>query len=180
MTDAGELPSLAAAGITSITLASDGVVRHPDAGVTEAGHSTATLADGSSVLVADAAFSYSSLAYLMEGSSLNVSGAAINLDLSSVLAVHNNVTTIDLTGLGANSLTLTLNDVLNTAVTNGLHQLTLTGDATDSVQLTADEWTNTGTTVIEGDHSYAVYNATTSSEAQLLIDQAMVNAGHVM
>ena len=180
VTDAGELRSLAAAGIISITLASDGVVRHPDAGVTEAGHSTATLADGSSVLVADAAFSYSSLAYLMEGSSLNVSGAAINLDLSSVLAVHNNVTTIDLTGLGANSLTLTLNDVLNTAVTNGLHQLTLTGDATDSVQLTADEWTNTGTTVIEGDHSYAVYNATTSSEAQLLIDQAMVNAGHVM
>jgi hypothetical protein len=178
--NAGEMLSLEAAGISSINLVSDGIVRNPVAGVTEVGHTTATAADGSSVLVADAAFNYSSLAYLMQGSSLNVSGAAINLDLSSVLAVHSNVTAVDLTGLGANTLALTLNDVLNTAVTNGLHQLTLTGDANDSVQLTAHEWTNTGTTVTEGEHSYAVYNATTSSEAQLLIDQAMVNAGHVM
>ena len=180
VTEAGELRSLEAAGITSIELVSDGVVRHPAAGVTEAGHSSAIAADGSSVLVADAAFNYSSLAYLMQGNSLNVSGAAINLDLSSVLAVHSKVTAVDLTGLGANTLALTLNDVLNTTAINGLHQLMLTGDANDSVQLNAHEWTSTGTTVTEGDHSYAVYNATTSNEAQLLIDQAMVNAGHVM
>jgi hypothetical protein len=59
VSDAGEVRSLADVGITSINLVSDGVQRTPAAGVTEAGRSTANLADGSTMLVADAAFAYS-------------------------------------------------------------------------------------------------------------------------
>jgi hypothetical protein len=59
VSDAGEVRSLADVGITQINLVSDGVQRTPAAGVTEAGRSTANLADGSTMLVADAAFAYS-------------------------------------------------------------------------------------------------------------------------
>ncbi|WP_233260963.1 S-layer family protein [Limnohabitans sp. WS1] len=58
VSDAGELLSLTDAGIASINLVSDGVQRTPVAGVTEAGQTTATMVDGQSVLVADAAFVY--------------------------------------------------------------------------------------------------------------------------
>jgi hypothetical protein len=44
--------------VSAIQLVSDGVQRTPAQGVVEAGRSTATLADGSSMLVADAAFEY--------------------------------------------------------------------------------------------------------------------------
>ena len=57
-TDEGELMTLAAAGITAISLASDGVLRTPTAGVTEFGHGSAVLDDGSRMLVVDAQFEY--------------------------------------------------------------------------------------------------------------------------
>jgi hypothetical protein len=59
VSDAGEVRSLADWGITSINLVSDGVQRTPAEGVTEAGRSAANLVDGSTMLVADAAFAYS-------------------------------------------------------------------------------------------------------------------------
>jgi hypothetical protein len=58
ISDAGEVRSLTDWGIASINLVSDGVVRTPTAGVTEAGRTTATATDGSTVLVSDAAFEY--------------------------------------------------------------------------------------------------------------------------
>ncbi len=58
VSDAGEVKSLAALGITAIHLQSDGVVRAPAEGVVEFGQTTATLADGTTVLVADAQFTY--------------------------------------------------------------------------------------------------------------------------
>jgi hypothetical protein len=58
VSDAGEVRSLADWGLTSINLVSDGVQRTPVAGVTEAGRSAANLADGSTMLVADAAFNF--------------------------------------------------------------------------------------------------------------------------
>jgi hypothetical protein len=66
-------------------------------------------------------------------------------------------------------------------LTNGntpVHQLTPTGDANDTVELDLSQWANTGTTVTEGDHTYAVYNAFSAAAAQLLIDQHMVLANH--
>jgi hypothetical protein len=103
----------------------------------------------------------------------------MQLDLANIVAAHPSLRTIDLSGSGANSITLTLADVLHTATTNGVHQLTLTGDANDTIHLNLADWTHTGTTVTEGAHTYAVYNASTSLTEQLLIDQAMINAGHV-
>jgi hypothetical protein len=75
-------------------------------------------------------------------------------------------------------LKLNLSDVLSLPTTNGMHQLTLTGDANDTVELDLSQWDNTGTTVTEGDHTYAVYNASSAAAAQLLIDQHMVLANH--
>jgi hypothetical protein len=57
--DAGEVKHLLDLGITSLNLVSDGVSRNPATGVTEAGRSTAQLANGSTMVVADAAFDYS-------------------------------------------------------------------------------------------------------------------------
>jgi methionine-rich copper-binding protein CopC len=173
VSEAGEVRSLADLGIESIKLTSDGVVRTPAEGVNEAGQTTATATDGSSVLVSDAGFAYSALAYSMNGDQLSLLGAEMKLDLSSIVATHNDVAAVDLTGTGANSLKLNLSDVLGTAATNGVHKLTLTGDANDSVDLNMNEWANTGTTVTEGNHSYALYYANGSTAAQLLIDQHM-------
>ena len=58
VSDAGEVHTLAEAGISSIHLTSDGVARTPVVGVNEAGHTTATATDGSHVLVADVGFAY--------------------------------------------------------------------------------------------------------------------------
>jgi co-chaperonin GroES (HSP10) len=183
VSDAGEVRSLSEAGITSINLVSDGVVRNPVDGVTEAGQSSAALADGSSMLVSDAGFAYSALSYSANtvagmGTQIDLLGSNMHLDLSSIVAVHSHVSAVDLTGTGANSLKLNLSDVLGTAATNGVHTLTLTGDANDTVNLDMSHWANSGTTVTQGDHTYAVYNANASAAAQLLIDQHMVLASH--
>ena len=58
VSDAGEVRSLLDLGITAIHLQSDGVVRAPAEGVLEFGQTSATLSDGSTVLVADAQFAY--------------------------------------------------------------------------------------------------------------------------
>jgi hypothetical protein len=56
VSDMGEVKTLAEWGIDSIGLTSDGVVATPTQGVTEAGKASASLADGSQMLVADVAF----------------------------------------------------------------------------------------------------------------------------
>ena len=56
--DGGELHSLLSLGITAIAMNNDGVERSPVAGVTEHGHSQATLANGSALLVVDASLDY--------------------------------------------------------------------------------------------------------------------------
>jgi hypothetical protein len=174
VSDAGEVHSLADVGIESINLTSDGVYRTPAEGVTEAGRTTAIALDGSNVLVSDAGFSYSALNYSMSDDKLNFLGSDMKLDLSSIVATHHNVTEVDLSGTGANTLKLDLSDVLRLSTTNGVHRLTLTGDANDKVNLDIANWANLGTTVTENGHSYAVYNATNFAAAQLLIDQHML------
>ena len=167
-------------GITEVNLSSDGVVRTPDAGVTEAGRTTATATDGTSVLVSDAGFAYSSLAYDISSASaavkLSLTGANMSLDLSSFVAQHANIAEVNLTGTGANTLKLSLNDVLGTATTNGVHQLVLTGDATDAAVFAANEWVDTGKTATNNGHTYEVYSAANGAAAQLLIDQQMLMA----
>ena len=190
VSDAGEVRSLADWGITEINLVSDGVQRTPVAGVTEAGQSTAALADGTSMQVADALFAYNALDYTVQtvpgsGEPMQLLGSGMTLDLSCVVAAHRNLTAMDLTGqtvngaTGANSLKLNLSDVLGLPTTNGVHQLTVTGDANDTANVDLNEWLNTGATVTQNGHSYAVYSGVMDSSAQLLIDQHMVLANHV-
>jgi hypothetical protein len=64
MSDDGEVRSLADWGVAAINLVSDGVVQAPAVGVQEAGRSTAQMADGSEMVVADAAFAYQTLPQL--------------------------------------------------------------------------------------------------------------------
>jgi hypothetical protein len=131
------------------------------------------LADGSTMLVADAAFDYTALDYAVSGNTVNLLGSNMTLDLSSIVAVHNHMTAMDMSGTGANTLKLNLADVLNLPTSNGVHQLTLTGDTNDTVDLDIENWANTGTTVTANGDRYAVYNATTDITAQLWIDQHM-------
>ncbi len=180
ISDAGEVRSLADWGITEIKLSSDGVVRTPATGVTEAGRTTATTTDGTSILVADAGFDNASLDYSVTpaatpgGAKLNVLGSGMNLDLSRFIAQHGAMAEVDLSGTGANTLTLRLNDVLQGAAST----LKVTGDANDvlNAQLAA-EWTDSGAVVTDNGHSYAVYNANANANAaaQLLIDQQLLS-----
>jgi hypothetical protein len=64
MSDEGEVRSLADWGVAAINLVSDGVVQAPAVGVQEAGRSTAQMADGSEMVVADAAFAYAAVPQL--------------------------------------------------------------------------------------------------------------------
>jgi hypothetical protein len=199
VSDAGEVRSLADWGIASINLTSDGVVRTPVAGVTEAGQTTASTADGSSMLVADAAFAYSSVAYSMSGGLNNMSGDAagdaaqgtsagndassvtlnllgthMNLDLSSFVAEHGHIDAVDLSGTGANTLKINLSDVLQgTFNSNDASTLQLNGDADDTVVLNTADWTDSGKLLLQNGQQYAVYNANAHLNAQLLIEQHM-------
>jgi hypothetical protein len=142
------------------------VQRTPAAGVTEAGRTTAAATDGSDVLVADAAFEYTSLAYTADAGHLNLSGAGMNLDLSSVTALHGPITEVNLNGTGANTLKINLDDVLTGST------IKLQGGSDDTVALFhAEGWSQAGTST-EAGVTYNVWHHTTSAE-QLLIDQHM-------
>jgi VCBS repeat-containing protein len=113
----------------------------------------------------------------------------------------NSIERIDLaTDTGANTIKLKLKDVIDmsgdnvfnstttTAVsgtgigaTVAKHQVMITGDASDTANITAADWTQSTTVVGFEGHNYVVFNANNGVAAQLLIDQAMVNAsGHVI
>ena len=205
--EAGEFHTLSQLGITSLSLTSDGVSSTPATGVTVHGQTTATAADGTQVLVADVGFAYTSLGYSMGTDSAGLGtlkladGAALNLaqvgkQSSSALAV------VDLlSDSAANALTLGLQDVLDLSGGNlfnsgtstsasksasssatSAKQLAVLGDAQDTVQI-GTGWTNSGTVVNYAGHDWVVYNSNTSSNgmaAQLFIEQAMVNAQHVV
>jgi hypothetical protein len=174
VSDAGEVRSLAEWGIADINLSSDGVVRTPTAGVTEAGRTTATATDGTQVLVSDAGFEFSSLAYSATtvdglGTHIDLLGSGMQLDLSRFIAQHAQVSEVDLTGTGANTLKLNLGDVLENT------PLKLMGDADDAVLLNAGDWVNMGDVRTEGSHTYAVYNANnTQTSQQLWLDPHMM------
>jgi len=176
-TDAGEVRSLGELGIQSLALQSDGVLRQPASGVTEAGQTTATTIDGSQLLVADASFDFTSL------TSVAVSSAVQGqVDLAS--DARANVLSLTLQDLLALP-TETLFDATNTSLLSGTplqpaqHQLMVTGDSNDVVKTDPTLLTDTHTVVRHNDHSYQVYTVD-SAHTQLLIDQRIVQAGHVV
>lgn len=98
------------------------------------------------------------------------------------------VEVIDLkTDGAANILSLQTKDVVDMAgmnlfnignVTTPKHQLAILGDALDTVH-TGAGWTVSNTLISYEGHTLVVYNNSTSA-AQLLIEQAIVNANHVV
>jgi hypothetical protein len=201
VSDAGEVRSLADLGLTEIKLTSDNVLRTPADGVTEYGQTTATAADGTQVLVADVGFEYTSLGYSMGTDSAGLGtlkladGAALNLAQVGKQSSHA-VAVVDLlSDSAANALTLSLQDVLDLSGGNlfnsgssnstsastsatSAKQLAVLGDAQDTLHI-GTGWTNSGTLVNYNGHDLVVYNSNTSA-VQLLIEQAMVNANHVV
>ena len=182
VSDAGEVRGLAAWGIGSIDLHSDGVARSPATGVHEAGRSSATTSDGTHLLVGDVGFDFTALTRVDVASAQNAQinlGADANanllqLGLSDVLALtrvdaftDSNTTLVSGPGLSVG------------AGAAGVHQWMVTGDANDVVDIDTSAWTCTNTVVAVGDQTYQVYNATQAA-AQLLIDQHIANAGHVL
>jgi len=156
--DAGELRSLADVGIASIDLQSDGVARSPADGVTEAGRTEATLADGSAMLVADAAFTFNTVPVL-------------NLDAVLKDGVA------DIADGKAELLKINLTDLLQLPTTaNGQHVLQVNGDAVDAVELEGlldgqpGTWSNTSA-VTQNGHTYNVYQHSADPSLQVLIDQ---------
>jgi hypothetical protein len=167
-----------------MNLQSDGVTRSPATGVHEAGRSSATTTDGSSLLVGDVAFDFTALTRVDVASAQNAqinlgtdaSANLLPLGLSDVLALpsvdaftDSNTTLVSGPGLGAGA----------GAGAAGLHQLMVTGDANDVVDIDTSAWTATHTVVAVGGQTYQVYNATQAT-AQLLIDTHIVHAGHVL
>jgi hypothetical protein len=61
ISDAGEVYKLADKGLISIDLTSDNIVRNPTGGVIEAGQGKADLADGSTMLLSDASFDFTTI-----------------------------------------------------------------------------------------------------------------------
>jgi hypothetical protein len=171
VSDAGEVRSLVDWGISSINLLSDGVVRAPAEGVVEAGQTLAMAADGTSVLVADAAFAYSAMDYRIGGGELSLQGSQMKLHLSSLVSQHGAIDHVDLNGSGANTLQISLQDVLLGSASG---RLRVTGNADDTVQLDANAWTNSGRVVFENGHRYAVFNANQDVAAQLLLDKQLL------
>jgi hypothetical protein len=189
--DAGEVKTLADLGITAFQLTSDGVQRTPETGVTEAGRTTAQLANGSTLVVADAAFDYTlSTAEVsvipasepgsMTPMTLQVNGAGTTIDLASFVAHNGNpdVVQVDLSGTGDNTLRLSLTDVLQQAKANG-QALQIDGNAGDAVELFTQgqvpdlgELFNQGETSANG-HTYHAYDLDRNGSVDLLIDQAV-------
>jgi hypothetical protein len=169
--DAGEVKHLDDLGITEIQLNSDGVHSTPAAGVSVAGHSTAQLANGTSMLVADAAFEYTQGTKAMDPGSMTpmsliVKGANTTIDLASFIAHNGNpdVAQVDLTGTGDNTVKLDLNAVLSMQGTadnldtpvDESSMLVVNGNAGDTVQLVGGiNWTT-----VTSDVSGASLNST--------------------
>ncbi|MDP3253392.1 MAG: FG-GAP-like repeat-containing protein [Hydrogenophaga sp.] len=121
--------------------------------------------------------------------------AAGDLDTGSRIA---SIEKINLTGSGNNTLILTVGDVLDMAGMNlfntsndwsnttgsalGVsvqrHQMVVDGDAGDVVS--SSGWIDTGDTVSSDGQTYAVYNSTAGTLAQMLVDVDITRTGVVM
>jgi hypothetical protein len=164
VSDAGEVRSLADWGITSINLVSDGVQRTPVDGVTEAGRSTANLADGSTMLVADAAFAF------RDATADELAAHAVKTTASSD-EWQNKPYELSDEELAALGLTVSLDSVLAVTPSNGVEQLMLGEPASNSAWVQDDE-EQAGST---GDvHVNAV------DPTQPLLDEILLNSARVM
>jgi hypothetical protein len=152
VSDAGELKTLANAGLRSINLAHDAVETAQNGNVLQ-GFSSFTTSDGQSHQIVDAWVQTSAPA----------AGAA----------------TFNLVNAKADTLNLSLTDVLKTAAnTDGQHVVQVRGDAGDTVNLSnlldmgaaQGNWQASGA-VVQGGVTYNAYSHSADASLQVLIDQ---------
>jgi len=166
VSQASEMHRLADVGISSLNLTSDGVTRSNGNGVTEAGRTSATLADGSHMGVADAAFTYQAGAVQGGQGAFQLTGNGMSLDLDKLKAAVGNVSELDL-GQGHNSLSLNLSDVLT-------RPLTVKGVSGDALELfTQGESVTTSMTQING-QTYQAFDFNRDGQLDLLVQQAVL------
>jgi hypothetical protein len=88
----------------------------------------------------------------------------------------------------SNQLTIELRDVIDMASMNlfqvngqsvAKHQVAVYGGSNDRVDIDLNGWVQSSDTVVRDGHTLVVYNHA-SAQAQLLIDQLMVNNGGVI
>jgi hypothetical protein len=180
VSDAGEVRSLADVGIASINLVSDGVVRTPAEGVTEAGRTMATTNDGQSMLVADAAFAFRTatadeLAMAQAVQSYSLSPEPF-LDLGAWLGqtqpTGGDWAALDLPShTGANEALLGLADVLSLPLQGGLNPLQPLGDANDPLLWSHGDVMSSGNAAVPSDGGFS---GVSSASAQWLIDQQIM------
>ncbi len=93
VSDAGEVFKLFDIGMSSLNLNTDNVLRQPAAGVTEFGQTSAQLTNGSSMLIADVAFAYTTIKLddVLQSPTSNVTPLIVNgesLDVSPFVDTH--------------------------------------------------------------------------------------------
>ncbi len=164
VSDMGELRSLVDLGVKAIQLNSDGVVRNPAEGVTEAGRTVVEMEDGSTLAASDATFTFTTLP---------------ELDLDAVIQAG----LANMADGQVQMLKLTATDLLQlSALADGMRQLKVLGDSTDVVtleQLTANgqqgTWSQHGTVTQDG-QQFNVYQNSADPLLQVLIDQQIVTS----
>jgi hypothetical protein len=162
-------------------LQSDGVLREPIDGVTEYGRGAALMDDGSSMLLADAAFAYRTatadeLAMAQAVQSYSLSPEA-TLDLGAWLG-QSQPTGGDWSALslpsntGANGAALLgLADVLSLAPQDGLYALQLLGDVNDPMLWRHGDEMSSGNAAVSSDGGFS---GVSNASAQWLIDQQIM------
>ena len=93
ISDAGEVYKLSDIGMISLNLNTDNVLRQPAAGVTEFGQTSAQFTNGSSMLIADVAFAYTTIKLddVLQSPTSNVTPLIVNgesLDVSPFVDTH--------------------------------------------------------------------------------------------
>jgi Ca2+-binding RTX toxin-like protein len=137
-----------------------------------AGADTISTGGGNDILVFDPADFPGTATTVYDGGAgtdtVRFEGASQSLDLTALAQTKvQNVEVIDLTGTGNNSLTLSVQDVLDLSSTT--NTLIVDGNGGDTVTATGG-WAAAGTQTI-GSQTYAAYTATISSQtATLLVD----------
>lgn len=166
MSQSSEMHSLANLGVTSVNLTSDGVTRIDAAGVTEVGRSSATLMDGSSMAVADAAFNMQINAVQGSHGVFRLTATGMALDLDKLKAAVGNVSELDL-GQGGNTLSLNLSDVLT-------QPLTVNGTTDDALELFAHGEAVTASLAQFNGQAYQAFDFNRDGQLDLLVQQAVV------
>jgi hypothetical protein len=141
----------------------------PDANTMDPGSSsgvTAELAEGSVIPAPEPGS--------MTPMTLQVNSSGTTIDLASFVAQNANadITQVDLSGTGDNTLRLSLTDVLQQANANG-QALQIDGNAGDAVELFTQGTAPVQTSTSINGHDYAAYDLDRNGSMDLLVDQAV-------